>query len=196
MKAGSLKHIIMFSPMVQSTKYEPRIPWSIIYPVIYLANEKNFKIHIIDQSIERDSWEKRVKSILKENVLCVGVSSLTGSTIHYGLQFSKMIKSINKEIPVVWGGVHASMLPQQTLANPYIDIVVRFEGEETFRDLVHILERKMPLESVKGISFKKEGEIYHNPKRPFIDLNNLPAFKFYFITLFLNRAGKVYSPNP
>ncbi len=178
-----LKHIIMFQPMTQSTKYEPRIPWSIIYPVIHLATEKDLKIHIIDQNIERDSWEKRVKSILKENVLCVGVSSLTGSTIHYGLQFSKMIKSLNKEIPVVWGGVHASMLPHQTLANQYIDIVVRYEGEETFRDLVQSLEHKMPLDSVKGISFKKEGVVYHNPKRPFIDLNNLPALPFSLIDL-------------
>jgi radical SAM superfamily enzyme YgiQ (UPF0313 family) len=169
--------------MVQSTKYESRIPWSVIYPVIYLANEKNFKIHIIDQSIERDSWEERVKSILKENVLCVGVSSLTGSTIYYGLQFSKVIKSINKEIPVVWGGVHASILPQQTLDNPYIDIVVRYEGEETFRDLVYSLDSKTPLESVKGISFKRDGVIHHNPKRPFIDLNSLPALPFSLIEL-------------
>ena len=177
----SVNHIIMFLPMAQSTKYTPYIPWSIIYPIIYLANNEKYSIHIIDQNIERDSWKERVQNILKEKVKCVGVSSLTGSTIHYGVQFSKMIKSFNKDIPVIWGGVHASVLPDEVLANQYIDIVVRYEGEETFRDLVYAIVEGKSFENVKGISYKRDGKIFHNTNRAFIDLDSLPPVPFHLI---------------
>ncbi len=37
--------------------------------------------------------------------------------------------------PVVWGGIHPSLLPEQTLGNANIDIVVEGEGDETFWNL-------------------------------------------------------------
>ena len=32
---------------------------------------------------------------------------------------------------LVWGGVHPTLLPEQTVANEFVDIVVRGEGEQT-----------------------------------------------------------------
>ena len=72
-------------------------------------------------------------------------------------------------MPVVWGGIHASLLPHQTLENPNIDIVVVGEGEATFTEVVQALQTGRPLEEVDGIYFKRGAEVKSTPKREFID---------------------------
>ena len=60
---------------------------------------------------------------------------LTGKMILDGLKIAKLIKKYNANIPIVLGGVHPSLLPEQTLQNELVDIVVVGEGERTIQDL-------------------------------------------------------------
>ena len=76
--------------------------------------------------------------------------------------------------PVVWGGIHPSLLPAQTLENEDIDIIVQGEGEETFLELVQALDGKQPLSTVKGIWYKENGHIKSTGMRSFVDLNKQP----------------------
>jgi anaerobic magnesium-protoporphyrin IX monomethyl ester cyclase len=69
----------------------------------------------------------------------------------------------------VLGGWHPTLLVDEALASPHIDIVVRSEGELTFRELV---QRGTPV-GVTGLSYKQDGRVIHNPDRPFADLNRL-----------------------
>jgi anaerobic magnesium-protoporphyrin IX monomethyl ester cyclase len=128
-----------------------------------------YKVRIIDQRTEPD-WEQSLLAELKTKPIGVGVTAMTGAPIWWALKASEIVKQ-NSDVPVVWGGVHPSLLPQQTLENQYVDIVVQGEGEETFFELVKALGNKEPLAKVKGIWYKEGGEIKQNPPRPFIDLN-------------------------
>lgn len=169
--------------MAQEAPYKPLIPWSIIYASIHLFNDKHFQIILIDQNLERKTWKGKVKQAIGKGTLCAGVSSMTGSTIFYGLEFSKYIKTLFSDVPVVWGGVHATCKPEQTLQNKNIDIIVRYEGEETFRDLVYALYQKREIKNIPGISYKENGKISHNIDRPLINLNDLPKLPFDKIDL-------------
>jgi len=74
----------------------------------------------------------------------------------------------------VLGGPHPTLLPDESLERPEVDIVVRGEGEETIVELAQALEEGSDLEGVLGISFKK-GTIVHNLSRPLSeDLDSLP----------------------
>lgn len=104
----------------------------------------------------------------------VGISATTGS---YGsaMKVAKIVKEHDSEIPVVMGGPHPTLLPEDTVKEPYFDIVVRGEGEYTMLEVVECLEKEKSLHEVKGITFKDKGEIYHNPSRPLIEnLDSLP----------------------
>ena len=140
-----------------------------------------YKVRIIDQRVEPD-WERSLLSELKTKPICVGVTSMTGPQIWWALKASEVVKN-NSDVPVVWGGVHASLLPRQTLENPNIDIVVQGEGEETFFELVRALGNKESLGDIKGIWYKESGEIKQNPSRPFIDLNQQPPLSYHLIDL-------------
>ncbi|MBU0493370.1 MAG: B12-binding domain-containing radical SAM protein [Chloroflexi bacterium] len=86
------------------------------------------------------------------------------------------VKSVDADIPVVLGGPHPSVLPEESAARPEVDIVVRGEGEETWAELCAVLEQHADLGSVLGITFQTPaGSVIHNPDRPPIkDLDTLP----------------------
>ena len=140
-----------------------------------------YKVRIIDQRVEAD-WERILLEELKTKPICVGVTSMTGPQIWWALKASELVKE-NSDVPVVWGGVHASLLPRQTLENPNIDIVVEGEGEETFYELVEAMGKKQALSGIKGIWYKEGGEIKQNPPRPYIDLNRQPPLSYHLIDL-------------
>lgn len=72
---------------------------------------------------------------------------------------------------VVAGGYHPSALPDEMLASPFVDAVVRGEGEETLQELVE----DGPSDRVQGLSFKDGDRVVHNTDRPVIeDLDALP----------------------
>jgi anaerobic magnesium-protoporphyrin IX monomethyl ester cyclase len=143
--------------------------------------DAGYKVRIIDQRLEPD-WEKSLLTELETRPVCIGVTGMTGSQLWWALKASELVKR-NSDAPVVWGGVHPSLLPRQTLENPNIDIVVEGEGEETFLELLRALGKHQPLAQIKGIWYKEGGQIRQNPSRPFIDLNQQPPLAYHLVDL-------------
>jgi anaerobic magnesium-protoporphyrin IX monomethyl ester cyclase len=140
---------------------------------------EGYDVQIIDQRIE-PRWRSILMYELEQDPICIGISSMTGPQLQHALEVSEIVKEYC-DAPVVWGGAHASLLPEQTLKARCIDIVVQGEGEETFRELVYALEGKMDLQTVKGIWYKEYGRIKHTGKRPFLDLNQQPPLAYHLI---------------
>ena len=105
---------------------------------------------------------------------------MTGPQIAHGLDASRLVRE-QGDTPIVWGGIHPTLLPEQTLENENIDIVVQGEGEETFPELVTALEEGRPLSQVKGISYKEDGAIKSTSPRPFVDLNEQPPLSYHLV---------------
>lgn len=135
-----------------------------------------YTVKLIDQRVEPD-WRSLLIEELAKDPICVGVSSMTGPQLHFALEVSRTVKKHGRT-PVVWGGVHPSLLPEQTLQEENIDIVVQGEGEETFLELVRALEGGKPLSTVRGIWYKENGLVRHAGTRPFVDLNRLPPLSY------------------
>ncbi|MFH1642424.1 MAG: radical SAM protein [Nanoarchaeota archaeon] len=155
------------------------IPLGLLSISRYLVDR--FKVKIIDQRTDKD-WKKHLLKELNQNPLCIATTSTTGLQINYALEISKFVKQ-NSNIPVVWGGVHPSLLPRQTLENPNIDILVKGEGEITFFELVKAMEKNRTLKGINGVSFKKNGIIQKNPDRSPPDLSSLPDIPYHLIDM-------------
>ena len=140
-----------------------------------------YQVKIIDQRIE-PHWRSILIEELAQAPVCVGVSSMTGPQLKFALEISKIAKRYGNA-PIVWGGVHPSLLPEQTLQNENIDMVVQGEGEETFLELVQALDGKRPLRDVKGIWYKESGAVKNTGDRPFVDLNHLPPLSYDLVDL-------------
>lgn len=111
-----------------------------LYPplsVLYLAsNLKDFSVEIFDQRVDEP---EKFDRLLNENPICVGISTMTGIQIKYALELAEKVKKHN--IPTVFGGVHPTILPEQTLEDERVDYVVQGEGETAFRKIVTALAR-------------------------------------------------------
>jgi len=102
----------------------------------------------------------------------VGISAMTSEcgSMHLAAAAAKKTGAL-----VVAGGAHPTAYVPECLADENIDLVVRNEGELTFPELVKAYENKTGFEGIKGISFRRDGEIVYNPPREFIeDLDSLP----------------------
>jgi radical SAM superfamily enzyme YgiQ (UPF0313 family) len=94
--------------------------------------------------------------------------------IRPAIEASQLVRRLSPNLPIVYGGWHPTLLPEQTLQADYVDVVVRGQGEVTFIELLGRLNSKISLNGVAGVSYKEGTRIVHNPDRPIISLNNLP----------------------
>lgn len=175
------KKIVLFYPRhITGWQAQPRVSLPISFLCIAtLLDHAGYEVKIIDQRIE-PKWRSILTGELRQNPLCVGISSKTGPQIKHALEASRIVREYG-DIPIVWGGAHPSLLPEQTLKNECIDIVIQGEGEETFLELAQAMEEERPPDHVKGIWFKKNDRMIHTGDRPFLNLNQQPFISLKFI---------------
>jgi radical SAM superfamily enzyme YgiQ (UPF0313 family) len=89
-----------------------------------------------------------------QHTVCVGISALTDQSILKGIEVAQFIRTRYPKIPIVWGGHHATVLPEETVQSPVVDIICRNEGELTFPELVRRLADHQPIDDVRGITWK------------------------------------------
>ncbi len=115
------------------------------------------------------------KFLKKKKLDIVGISCNITDFRWGAFKLAQIVKRINPKCIVVMGGSHATYLYAQILSNFCVDIVVRYEGEYTFLDLVRAIETGSELKSIKGIAFKtKEGIIKNEDRSPILELDALP----------------------
>lgn len=174
-----MAEIILFRPNA-SHRLLKRSPLGLVYIATPLV-QQGWTVEIIDQGISAD-WREKLKKALGPETVCAGVSVMTGSAIAAGLEFSRFVRE-NSNIPVVWGGIHPSLLPEQTLRNPFVDAVVIGEGEKKFAELAACYKAGGSPEQVKGIGFKKNGAIVFTPEAEPLKMDELPLPDFSLIDI-------------
>jgi radical SAM superfamily enzyme YgiQ (UPF0313 family) len=83
----------------------------------------------------------------------------------------------------VWGGWHATLLPENVLDEPSADFVVLGQGELPSRQLVEALHSGTPTEGIAGIGYKRDGHYVINNPSPFTDINLFPRVNFDLIDI-------------
>ena len=152
--------------------------------------DAGFEPVIIDAAVEPDYRERIYREI--EGALCLGISVLTGPMIRSAIEIAKAAKKLMPKLPVIFGGWHPTLLPDETLAEPYVDIVVRGQGEITLREIAEALKEKRSLKGIAGISWKTDVIRTHNPDRKVepLDALPLPAYDMVDFDAY-ERVGKV-----
>ena len=145
---------------------------------------------IIDAAVEPDYKRRVIEEI--EGALCLGISVLTGPMIRGAIEIAKAAKQLAPKLPVIFGGWHPTLLPDETLAEPYVDIVVRGQGEITLCEVAEALEQKSSLRNIAGISWKTDVIRTHNPDRKVEQLDALPIPAYDMVDFdAYERVGKM-----
>ena len=141
------EEIILIQP--KCGKYDAFIldmPLSLLYASRLLV-KAGFTVHILDQRIEKDTIFDRIDNLLARQPLWIGITAMTGEPIRHALKLCRYIKE-KSHAPVVWGGIHPTILSRQTLENPFIDYVIRGKAERAVLAFTQYLLGKAHISSV------------------------------------------------
>lgn len=156
-----------------------------------VARNEGFDVKIIDSLAENLSFNELEKKIKEYDPDVVGITSTTTS-IPDAYKVAEISKRINPNVITVIGGPHVTFVPELTLKeSPYIDIVVRGEGEEIFKQLLHNLDKGKKLSNIRGITYRENNRIRSNPPMPLIkDIDNIPIPAFDLLPMEKYQFGK------
>ncbi|UCE06978.1 MAG: radical SAM protein, partial [bacterium] len=161
----------------------PSVPLSIVFLGTFLEHQ-GYQVRLFDEQIE---WltENRIQDII--NVFHPGVIGFTCTTpgMARAHEIAADIKKINPEIKIVMGNIHPTVLPEETLRDSNVDLVVRGEGEFTFLEYLQALEQKGNVTKINGISHRLNGRFNHTENRTFQnDLDVFPPVDWKLLTDF------------
>ncbi len=103
------------------------------------------------------------------------------------------------DIPVIAGGVHVNLVPEEVIQYEDIDMICYGEGELALPDLCDALYREENIHTIKNIWTKKNNRIIKNPMRPLVDLNSIPFNDFSIFEekrFFRPMQGKIFRMIP
>ena len=155
---------------ISKANYETSISVGLLALASYL-DKQGIEVKIID-AIRQKNYLELIQAELPRADL-VGLSVMT-MQVSSALNISKLIKDFNPQIPIIWGGVQPTLLPEQVALHPLIDIAVFGEGEDSLLEIVRAIDGKAGLKDIAGIAFKEKGRVIVNQKRRFLKTADLP----------------------
>jgi radical SAM superfamily enzyme YgiQ (UPF0313 family) len=164
------KKVVLFFPAYASNEACPPLALIAIAGPLVTAG---YEVKIIDTAMETDYAGAVMREV--DGALCLGISLVTGPMIRGTIAVSRAVKKKHPDLPIILGGWHPSILPQQTLECAYVDAVVVKQGELTFLEIVKRLEAGESLKGVAGALTKENGAITLNPPRLHTPVAMLPS---------------------
>ena len=119
------------------------------------------------------SFEYIAAFCLREKPDVIGLSSLFSPYHREVLKTAAAIKA-EYDCPIVVGGSHASACPDLLLDSPYIDFVIRGEGERPLVEFLTSYKDKNKYRCISGLGYKVNGEKFYNALEPNWTLDSLP----------------------
>lgn len=186
---------IFFVNSLNKNEKKHHIPLGILSLATILKN-KSYNVKIIDldylylkKSIEiGQTYDEDIENIssyiLDRSPDVVDFYTMCNS-YHTSIMIAKKLKERNPSIKIMFGGPQASLTAEKSmLAFPWIDVIGIGEGENTIEDIVDALCTDKGFDNIKGVAYRKEGEIICNSELNLIaDLDELPFIDYSLINM-------------
>jgi radical SAM superfamily enzyme YgiQ (UPF0313 family) len=125
---------------------------------------------------------------------------MPGPQLANAVPLTKAVKARHPRIPVIWGGNFGSLYSAPVLNAPYIEWLVRGQGEHTFAELLEVLEGRRDPATVAGLCYRKADGSHHlGAERHWVGPDELPEPPYHKIPVadylpptFLGRRSGVY----
>jgi radical SAM superfamily enzyme YgiQ (UPF0313 family) len=121
---------------------------------------KGYDTKIIDQRLAKN-FERELDQAMGPETVLVGITAITGPQIKYALEVTRFVKAKYK-VPVCWGGVHATLVPEQTAEHPLIDYVIVGDGDLVFCELFERLRDGRTLDDLRGLVYRQSDGKLHS----------------------------------
>ncbi len=165
------RRVVLVNPTITKRRHA-RFPLAVLSLATALEADGRYASSIVDGNVDGRFVDTALRSIADGTIDAVGVTVMGGPQVPTAIAVSQALRARHPSIPIVWGGYFPTLCPDTALAAPYVDYVVRGQGEVAFREL---LEAVLPnrrddaaLAGIDGLSWRRaDGQVVHNRDRVF-----------------------------
>lgn len=151
-----------------STIAPPHALLTVAAPIL----KAGYNVKLLDQRVESIT-EPILRDLITSDCLAVGISTMSGTQVAFALGLAKLVRKVAPHVPIVWGGCHPSVAPEQTVAHPLVDVVAVGEGDNTMLEILDALSAKRSLCHVPGILYKDGPQVVKTLPRPLLNVEEL-----------------------
>jgi len=188
--------IVLYNPKATRPKNR-RFPLSVLAMAAMIEGRESYTI--VDGNLDPRPTDTIAAIMRTQPVDLLAVTVMPGPQTVGAVATCRELRARFPRVPIVWGGYFASNYTDAALNTGYVDYAVRGQGEQTFLELLDGIRGHRQLETIAGLSYKREGRIRHNPERPMRPPNEFPPFPYhaipaekYLLPTFLGRRTAVH----
>jgi hypothetical protein len=138
-------------------------------------HQADYDVHIVcsEVGLVKRSFEDVRDEIGQhlDDCLYFGVTAMTGYGLREAKRICAWVRKQSPETKIVWGGWHASLLPEDTLREPEIDFVVVGQVEDIAAELEVALEAGVTdFSAIDGLGWKDGDRLVLNSGRAIADI--------------------------
>lgn len=169
-----MARVLLINPRDSEIREPYKIPWGALHIGSYLKSFGH-EVTLLDPDTS-PGFQERFRETLSKTDL-VGFSLMT-CQVHYALPLMQFIRKYYPDLPVVAGGIHPTLLPEETGSSSFIDYVVVGEGERTILELLEHLGEPDSLKNIDGLVWKGNGSVTRNKERELAHLDDFPFLDY------------------
>lgn len=167
--------IILYNPRAAESKQ--RLPISVLS--LAAVFEGTYPWQLVDGNLDADACNSIMRMLERDpGIRYLLVTAMPGPQLTRAVPHTRAIKARFPHVTIVWGGYFPTSHTEVVMSDPAIDYVVRNQGELTILELLEALETGSPLEGIKGLTWRKGGQVVNNVERPLADLNKFPRLPY------------------
>ncbi|UCF35718.1 MAG: cobalamin-dependent protein [Acidobacteriota bacterium] len=164
-----------------------------------VAEKAGHEVEILDLALEKSV--ESAHQLLRERMggSSYDMAGMTCMTVEYpgAVETARVIRECDPSIPIVFGGQHPTIEPDEVIQNGVCDYLVVGEGEETFVELVRAIEQRTDPGKIPGLLFHRDGSPFRTPPRPAtVDVEELPwpAYHLLEVDRYFEMESARYTP--
>lgn len=177
-----MKNLVLVQPGIGDMdmfRDKPTPPLGLLCAASVICRE--MEVRVVDQRLD-SGWRARLAAAIDGETVAVGLTAMTGQMIFHALEAAREARR-HTPVPLIWGGIHASLLPAQTVAHELADYVVEGEGEAALAELARRLASGADTDGIPGVWRKKEGKAEAPPQASLLDVEALPPVPYHLVDM-------------
>ena len=179
--------IILFNPLSTTPGKQP-LPLSLLSLASVLEGRHTWTL--VDGNVCADPAAEILRALqappgaAPSSPRLLAVTVMPGPQLSQALPVCRRVRQAAPDVPIVWGGYFPTQHTATVLQSPFVDFVVRSQGEQPILELLDALEGHTPLESVSSLSWKDAGgRAFHNPIGALTALDDLPDLPYHRVEM-------------
>ena len=170
-RARSLK-LLLVNPTIANKREHVHIGLGTVGTYVKLKSEHD--VRILDFMACRRTWKERVRQVLTEYQPDLVGIYISSPYYPAACEVAREIKMQAPSLPIVAGGHHATLSPEETMAEGAFDMLIIGEGEKPVLQLLDTMAAGRPLDEVPGLWWRNDDVIRKVAKAPLLDPESMP----------------------